>query len=131
MEDAIAEANLIYPALRLEADRLMAWDQVKRGGWEGLVAKDEQSAYVSRRTRSWIKVKIRREEKFVVVGVDVPLAGSCSLLLATRLGRRLIYIGRVEWGVSRRIVVAIRESCGPRLTPACQGADTARGIVLG
>jgi hypothetical protein len=43
-------------------------------------------------------VKIRREGLFVVGGRDVPLAGACSLLLAARTGRRLAYVGRVEWG---------------------------------
>jgi hypothetical protein len=38
---------------------------------------------------------------FIVVGLDVPLAGGSSLLLAARVGRKLVYVGRVEWGVSR------------------------------
>jgi ATP-dependent DNA ligase len=38
--------RFVLPALRLEADGLDAWDQVKRGGWEGLVAKDEANQYV-------------------------------------------------------------------------------------
>jgi ATP-dependent DNA ligase len=51
LEDAIAGANLIYPALRLESDGFAAWEHVKRGGWEGLVAKDERSTFVGRRGR--------------------------------------------------------------------------------
>jgi ATP-dependent DNA ligase len=39
----------------------------------------------------------------------VPLAGACSLLLAAHRGRRLVYIGRVEWGATRAIVARIRE----------------------
>jgi hypothetical protein len=42
-------------------------------------------------------MKIRREGRFVVVGLDVPLAGACALLLAARVGRRLVYVGRCEW----------------------------------
>jgi bifunctional non-homologous end joining protein LigD len=102
---------------------------VKRGGWEGLVAKDERSAYVGGRTRSGLKVKIRRETRFVVVGLDVPLAAACSLLLASRQDRRLVYVGRVEWGVSRTAVADIRGRCVPRTVPACRGAEAGRGVV--
>jgi bifunctional non-homologous end joining protein LigD len=94
LEAAIAGSRFVLPALRLERDGFDAWDQVKRGGWEGLVAKDEASRYVGGVTRSWLKVKIRLEARFLVVGLDVPLAGACSLLLAARRGRRLIYVGR-------------------------------------
>ena len=103
LEDAITGSRFVLPALRLERDGLDAWDQVKRGGWEGLVAKEEAGRYVGGVTRSWLKVKIRREGRFVVIGLDVPLAGACSLLLAARHGRRLVYIGRVEWGATRTV----------------------------
>jgi ATP-dependent DNA ligase len=35
----------------------MPGTKVKRGGWEGLVAKDEASPYVGGRTRDWLKVE--------------------------------------------------------------------------
>jgi ATP-dependent DNA ligase len=77
-----------------------------------------------------LKVKIRREARFAVVGLDVPLAGACSLLLASREGRRLIYVGRVEWSVTRATVEGIRERCAVRATPACDTADGARSVIL-
>jgi len=58
---------------------------------------------------AWAEVKQRHEGRFVVVGLDVPIAGTCSLLLAVRVGQKLQYVGRVEWGVSRRIVAELRE----------------------
>jgi len=91
LEDAIAGSRFVLLALRLEADAFGAWQQVKRSGWEGLVAKDNASSHVGGATRSWLKVKVRHEGRFVIVGLDVPLAGSCSLLLAARVGRRLVY----------------------------------------
>jgi ATP-dependent DNA ligase len=36
---------------------LDAWAEVVERGYEGLVAKDEDSAYESRRTTRWLKVK--------------------------------------------------------------------------
>jgi len=95
----------------------------------GLVAKDESSSYRGGPTRSWLKVKVRREGRFVVVGLNVPVAGACSLLLATRQGQRLVYVGRVEWGVSRAFVARLRETIPGRDTPACAGAEGGRGVV--
>ena len=56
----------MLPALRLERDGFDAWDQVQRGGWEGLVAKDDTSRYVGGVTRSWLKVNEDRD----AVGAD-------------------------------------------------------------
>ena len=76
-----------------------------------------------------MKVKVRYEGRFVVVGLDVPLAGACSLLLAARVGRRLSYVGRVEWGVSRRLVAELCERVRVRATAPCDGIESERGIV--
>ena len=84
LEDAIVGSRYVLPALRLGSDGLAAWDEVKRGGWEGLVAKRDASLYRGGPTREWLKVKQRYERRFVVVGLDVPLSGACSLLLAAR-----------------------------------------------
>ena len=51
--------HLIFPARRLAAHGLKAWDEVQRRGYEGLVAKDEASPYAGGRTLSWLKVKQR------------------------------------------------------------------------
>jgi bifunctional non-homologous end joining protein LigD len=93
------------------------------------VAKDDASRYVGGVTRSWLKVKIRHEARFVVVGLDVPLAGACSLLLAARRGRRLVYVGRVEWGATRAVVARIRERCTMLSAPICDSGERGRGIV--
>ena len=46
-------------AARRPAHGLEAWAEVQRRGYEGLVAKDEASAYLGGRTRAWLKVKRR------------------------------------------------------------------------
>jgi len=42
---------------RLAPDGLAAWRQVIERGYEGLVAKDDASAYEGRPTGRWLKVK--------------------------------------------------------------------------
>jgi ATP-dependent DNA ligase len=74
-------------------------------------------------------VKQRHEGRFVVVGLDVPLAGACALLLAARIGRRLMYVGRCEWGATRAVVARIRERCTTLSGPACEGVERVRSIV--
>jgi bifunctional non-homologous end joining protein LigD len=49
--------TLIFAARRLSTNGLEAWDDVKRAGYEGYVAKDPTSTYRGGRTLSWLKVK--------------------------------------------------------------------------
>ena len=46
--------------------------QACRRGWEGVIAKDGSSEYVSRRTRDWLKFKCAQEQEFVVAGYTEP-----------------------------------------------------------
>ena len=57
LEALLEGQQLLLAARRLPAHGLEAWEEVRRQGYEGLVAKDESSAYVGGRTRSWLKVK--------------------------------------------------------------------------
>jgi bifunctional non-homologous end joining protein LigD len=57
LEDVVAGSDLVFPARRLAPDGLEAWGQVIERGYEGLVAKDEASAYEGGRTMQWLKVK--------------------------------------------------------------------------
>jgi hypothetical protein len=38
-------------------------------GYQGMVAKDPRSTYRSGRTRSWVKVKVRHDDVFVLGGI--------------------------------------------------------------
>jgi len=56
--------------------------------------------------------------------------GRCSsLLLAARVGRKLVYVGRLEWGLSRRLVAELRDRCTVLSGPVCEGAERSRGVV--
>jgi DNA ligase D-like protein (predicted ligase) len=72
-----------------------------RSGWEGVVAKNGDSAYISRRTRDWLKFKCRHEQEFVIGGYTDPRGsriGFGALLLGFYRGRTLIYAGKVGTG---------------------------------
>lgn len=59
--EAVVENDhtLVFPARRLAPNGLKAWEQVLEHGYEGLVAKDDASAYKGGRTLSWLKVRQR------------------------------------------------------------------------
>jgi bifunctional non-homologous end joining protein LigD len=97
----------VLPARRLADDGIEAWDEVKRRSLEGMVAKRAESPYRGGRTRDWLKVKIRREGRFVVVGLAISDGAPSGLLVAAREGRRLVWCGTAEWGVGRKAVETV------------------------
>ena len=78
--------------------------QACRKGWEGVIAKDGESVYVSRRTSDWLKFKCSKEQEFVIVGYTDPRGsriGFGALLLGYYRGRKLVYAGKVGTGFDR------------------------------
>lgn len=68
---------------------------------EGVISKQADSLYVSRRTRSWMKIKCIGKEEFVIGGYtdhskDEKLVG--ALLLGTVTKNGLVYNGKVGTG---------------------------------
>jgi DNA ligase D-like protein (predicted ligase) len=72
-----------------------------RKGWEGVIAKNGSSVYVSRRTRDWLKFKCTQEQEFVIGGYTEPrgerIAFGALLVGFYRRGK-LIYSGKVGTG---------------------------------
>jgi len=78
-----------------------------RVGLEGIVSKRVDGAYISRRTRGWLKVKCQGNDEFVIGGFRVsdkkgrPFA---SLLLGEYVGKELHYRGRVGTGFDEKLM---------------------------
>ena len=102
LEQEVGDATMVYAARRLPENGLAASAIVKERGYEGLVAKDDESLYRGGPTRSWIKVKIRREGRFVVGGILGLPHTFAGILIGQRVGRRLVHCGTVEWGLGLR-----------------------------
>jgi DNA ligase D-like protein (predicted ligase) len=78
-----------------------------RSGWEGVIAKNGDSAYISRRTRDWLKFKCRHEQEFVIGGYTDPRGsriGFGALLLGFYRRRSLIYAGKVGTGFNNDLL---------------------------
>lgn len=129
LEQEVAGAQMVYAARRLPDNGLAAWAVVKERGYEGLVAKDAESVYRGGPTRSWIKVKIRREGRFVlggILGLPYTFAG---ILVGQHIGRRLLYRGTVEWGLGMRTAQELVRRGRERSTTPFHDFRLSRGVT--
>ena len=84
-----------------------------RLGLEGVVAKRRDSAYVTRRSSDWIKLKCGQRQEFVIGGYTDPKGsrtGIGSLLLGVHdEGGKLRYAGNVGTGFNERTLRELRD----------------------
>ncbi|MGC2769897.1 MAG: hypothetical protein WB607_30690, partial [Candidatus Acidiferrum sp.] len=70
-------------------------------GLEGIVAKNLQSQYESRRSREWLKVKVHQEQEFLIGGFTKPKGSRVdfgALLLGVYGKNGLQFAGKVGTG---------------------------------
>ena len=105
---------------------------------EGIVSKDADAPYRSGRGRTWIKSKCSDRQEFVVAGY-VPSTSSDrlvgSLVLGVHDAGRLVHVGRVGTGFSRKIAADLRDRLdGMRIGESPFAgkltADEARGVLF-
>ncbi|HXQ98881.1 MAG TPA: DNA ligase D, partial [Pseudomonas sp.] len=84
---------------------------------EGVIGKRAGSAYQSRRSPDWIKLKCKQRQEFVIVGFTKPQgtrAGFGALLLAVNEeGAGLVYAGRVGTGFNQKMLGDMLERMKP------------------
>jgi len=89
-------------------------------GWEGIIAKNGDSVYVSRRTRDWLKFKCKQEQEFVIGGYTDPRGsrrGFGALLLGYYRGGKLVYAGKVGTGFDQDLLRRLGEKLVRLKTP--------------
>jgi bifunctional non-homologous end joining protein LigD len=105
-------------------------DRARREGWEGLVVKDVRSRYrPGKRTPDWRKLKIRRQQEFVIAGWTEP-RGSRRHFGALLLG---VYESRGRSGERSRpfVYVVHRGRAGPRDAAARAARNTRMSLRRG
>jgi bifunctional non-homologous end joining protein LigD len=78
-----------------------AYREACRRGWEGVIAKRADSAYVSTRSRDWLKLKCSRGQELVIGGWTEPKGSRQrlgALLVGYYEGDTLRYAGKVGTG---------------------------------
>ncbi|MFZ0733269.1 MAG: non-homologous end-joining DNA ligase [Candidatus Sulfotelmatobacter sp.] len=94
-----------------EAQGRALFDLAKSTGLEGIVAKRRNSCYEERRSREWLKIKIRHQIECVVGGFTEP-EGSRAHFGSLVLGlydkqRRLIHVGQAGSGFNQKSLAEI------------------------
>lgn len=116
MEDAIRGSEVLFASRRLTQNGLEAFEQARKRGYEGMVAKDESSPYIEGRSRKWLKIKVHQEEEFVIGGYTAP-AGSRKHIGALLLGAyedgKLHYAGKVGTGFTAQTLESLYKTFQP------------------
>jgi bifunctional non-homologous end joining protein LigD len=124
MESVVpARAGVLRRSRRLSSDGLQAFETAQRSGWEGIISKSNASTYEpGARSRSWLKVKVRKESEFVIGGYTDP-GGSRehfgALLVGLFDGKKLRYCGKVGTGYSQKILDDVAKRLHARRSDAC------------
>ena len=131
LQDRITPAPAMRRVVRLSEiaadDGRALLARAKREGWEGLIAKDGQSVYHSgRRTPAWRKLKLLKQQEFVVGGWTAPRETRQhfgALLLGYYEGRELRWAGSVGTGFDQAELDRLAERLRPIATDASPFAD--------
>ncbi|HET6933451.1 MAG TPA: non-homologous end-joining DNA ligase, partial [Candidatus Angelobacter sp.] len=90
---------------------------VKEKGLEGIVAKQAQSRYESKRSNSWLKFKVTCQQDFVICGfIEGEREHFGSLVLGYNEGKRLLYAGNVGSGFTQQSLKSVYEQIKPLIT---------------
>ena len=87
-------------------------------GWEGLIAKETDAPYTpGKRSRSWLKLKLEKQQEFVVGGFTEPRKsrkhiGALLLGYYNRDGE-LVYVGHTGGGFSERALQDVYDLLAP------------------
>jgi bifunctional non-homologous end joining protein LigD len=105
LEDRVRLLNTLVeesPVVRLSShsrNGRVLLDFAKKHGLEGILANDARSHYETRRSTSWRKIKLVREQDCVICGFTTQKRESfASLILGVYQDQKLIYIGNVGTG---------------------------------
>lgn len=110
LERLIRDDDVVLYSKHVIGKGTALFEQAKRNGLEGIVAKRRDSAYIERRTRDWLKIKAQFEQEFVIGGWTDPRGsrkGFGSLLLGAYEGKALRYVGSVGTGFSSKAIAGV------------------------
>ncbi|HEY7403888.1 MAG TPA: DNA ligase D [Candidatus Angelobacter sp.] len=90
---------------------------VRAQGLEGIIAKQAQSRYESRRSNAWLKIKVTTQQDFIICGY---LEGERDYFGALVLGYhrdgKLVYAGNVGSGFTQQSLKQVFEALKPLIT---------------
>ncbi|TWO64916.1 DNA ligase D [Caenimonas sedimenti] len=106
------QPHLRYSAA-FEADAAQILESARRMGLEGVMAKRKDAPYESRRTETWLKLKNRQRQEFVVAGYSLRSSGEpevgALMLGVYEAGGALRYVGNVGTGWDAKTAAALKK----------------------
>ena len=125
----------------MEGNATQLLDRARGLGLEGLIGKRKESTYESgRRSGAWIKLKLQREQEFVIGGFTPP-GGTRkhfgALLVGVYQERKLIFVGKVGTGFDSALLHSLharfqrilRDTCPFSNLPEQHGARYGQAIT--
>jgi len=111
------------------------FDRARDEGWEGVLLKRVDAPYAAgRRTPDWRKVKLEREQEFVIGGFTAPTPGAArdhfgALLVGYYDAEgRLRYAGKVGTGYTASMLALLARKLAPLRCPVSPFVDAPRSV---
>lgn len=109
LQNLLKEVNL--PSIKysdhIENRGIAFFKKAADKGLEGIMAKEKESLYLSRRSSSWLKIKTKMRQEAIIVGYTAPRGTRRyigSLILGAYDKGKLIYIGLVGGGFNTKLL---------------------------
>jgi bifunctional non-homologous end joining protein LigD len=110
-----------------DADAAAILESARRMGLEGVIAKRKDAPYVSGRTETWLKLKNKLQQEFVVAGYSDRSSGEAeigALLLAVHDAEgTLRYVGNVGTGWNAKTAASLKRQLAKIEVPASPLGD--------
>jgi bifunctional non-homologous end joining protein LigD len=120
LREALPAKGIIRFSEYFEASGLEFFESAKEIGLEGIIAKHEDSAYLSgERTRDWLKIKSNRRQEVVIGGYTKNEGSSklfSALLVGVYEGDEFQYCGKIGTGFSGKMQREMMAKFKPLIT---------------
>ncbi len=116
LESAVRSRGCLRVSAKLADGGIKAFRIAGQRGFEGVVCKNLQSVYESRRSKQWLKVKVHHEQEFVIGGFTKPKGGRAdfgALLLGVYGKTGLQSAGKVGTGFDVEALTMLRRKFQP------------------
>jgi bifunctional non-homologous end joining protein LigD len=131
LRETIVDSPHILFAEHVERDGVALFDEARRNGIEGIVAKRADSLYrPGMRTPEWVKIKSWRTQSCVIAGYTAGRGRRSNqlgaLILAIQDNGRLVHCGQVGTGFNEKTLQDLKAQLAPLIVENCQLDKTPR-----
>ncbi len=124
LRETIVDSPHILFAEHVERDGVALFDEARKSGIEGIVAKRADSLYrPGMRTPEWVKIKSWRSQSCVIVGYTAGRGRRSNqlgaLILAIQQNGRLVHCGQVGTGFNDKTLRDLKEQLAPLIVAKC------------